>query len=94
MIREHSAKVLTALCDDGFTRHYMLIGGYWLYAGTSEFTITKGSKDGFWNDSVTCCINIRSKWNLKELVKSYGMTEVRTYIRSWTSDTAKVDSSF
>lgn len=94
MIREHSAKVLTALCDDGHTRHYMLIGGYWRYAGTNEFTITKGSKDGFWNESITACVNSGTKRNLKELVEGYGMTKVRTYIRSWTSDTAKVDSPF
>lgn len=94
MIRKHSAKVLTALCDDGNTRHYMLIGGYWRYAGTNEFTITKGSKDGFWNESVTSCVNSGTNWSRKELVECYGMTKVRTYIRSWTSDTAKVNSSF
>ena len=56
MIRKHSAKVLTLRNvverDHEVSRHFVLIGGFWYYNGSSDMAfISFSDKDGFWTDN-------------------------------------------
>lgn len=98
VIRKHSAKVLTLKnVVDGYnkerTLHFVLIGGQWHYSGTSEITVSKSDKDGFWKEPIAQILSMKSAFSMKSIKNAfyYGPNKsIRVYMRTWETEMTKL----
>lgn len=96
--RKHSAKVLTLrnVVDDckGIERtlHFTLIGGRWHYSGTSEISVSKSDKDGFWKETISQILRDNNVFSLRH-IKNYlyrgPNKSAQLYTRTWETKMTK-----
>lgn len=97
MIRKHSAKVLTLRnvlrsYNDKVeeTLHFVLIGGKWLYNGTSSLTIlSRASSDGFWEYDIKYILENSPVFSYEEVIKYFydgPNKSMQIATREWTSN--------
>ena len=106
-IRKHSGRVLSYVRPDtGVREHYLLIGGAWLYAGSSD--LVNGmwgksgesmywDKSGFYRRSVSLFVNDGipcSEHSIRKWSGIKGNLLSKTYIKHWTSLQSLIDVGF
>ena len=98
VIRKHSAKVLTLrnVVDElgrERTLHFTLIGGNWHYSGTSEITISKSDKDGFWKEPIAQILSMDKEFPLSSIKSSFYRgpnKSMQVYMRTWETEMTKL----
>jgi hypothetical protein len=98
IIRKHSAKVLTLRnVEDSNgklrTLHFTLIGGRWHYSGTSEITVMKSDKDGFWKEPIAQILRDSSVFSLKSIKSAFYRgpnKSMQVYLRTWETELSKL----
>lgn len=97
MVRKHSAKVLTLRnvlrsYNDKVeeTLHFVLIGGKWLYNGTSSLTfLSNSNSDGFWEYDIKYILENSPVFSYEEVIKCFyngPNKSMQIATRKWTSN--------